>query len=212
MPVAPAANGARFAISRGFVEILAAIAAIVVIGGIVFAAGRITAPREVPAAFSRGVIVGQGGQPLPGGMMPGFGQGGQNPGGLMPGQGGQQDPGGMMPGQRGQGRNLPGYGNGDGNGQPGFGRMGGLLGATGRQLTGQIVSVTADLLTLKLPSGQTVQIPINGNTTFHKRVTAAAGDMAAGSQVVVGLGPRGTAAGGAGGIAGGASDITVVTP
>jgi hypothetical protein len=186
VPVAPTANGARFAISRGFVEILAAIAAIVVIGGVVFAAGRLTAPRQASAAFSRGVIVGQGGQQFPGGMMPG--QGGQG------GQGGQQFPGGMVPGLRGQGR------------------MGGLLGGAGPQINGQVVDVTADLLTLKLASGQTIQIPLNGTTTYHKRATAAAGDVTKGSQVVVGLGPRGAVAGGTGGIVGGASDVMVVTP
>jgi hypothetical protein len=198
MPVAPTATGARFAISRGFVEILAAIAAIVVIGGVVFAAGRLTAPLAGPAAFSRGVILGQGGQQFPGGMMPG--------------QGGQQLPGGMMPGLRGQGRNLPGNGYGNGDDQGGFGRMGGLLGATGPQLKGQVVDVTADLLTLKLASGQTIQIALDGTTTYHKQATAAAGDVTKGSQVVVGLGRRGAVAGGTGGIVGGASDITVVTP
>jgi hypothetical protein len=217
MPVAPAATGARFAISRGFVEILAAIAAIVVIGGVVFAAGRLTAPPAGPAAFSRGVIVGQGGQQFPGGMMPGQGAQ-QNRGNLMPGQGGQQFPGGqqgrggMMPGLRGQGRNLPGNGYGNGDDQGGFGRMGGLLGATGPQLKGQVVDVTADLLTLKLASGQTIQIALDGTTTYHKQATAAAGDVTKGSQVVVGLGRRGAVAGGTGGIVGGASDVTVVTP
>ncbi len=191
MPVAPAATGARFAISRGFVEILAAIAAIVVIGGVVFAAGRLTAPPAGPAAFSRGVIVGQGGQQFPGG---------------------QQGRGGMMPGLRGQGRNLPGNGYGNGDDQGGFGRMGGLLGATGPQLKGQVVDVTADLLTLKLASGQTIQIALDGTTTYHKQATAAAGDVTKGSQVVVGLGRRGAVAGGTGGIVGGASDVTVVTP
>jgi hypothetical protein len=193
MPVAPTANGGRFAISRGFVEILAAVAAIVVIGGVVFAAGRLTAPREAPAAFSRGTVPGQGGQQFPGGMMPGRG-GQQNPGNLMPGQGGQQFPGGIVPGLRGQGR------------------MGGLLGGAGPQINGQVVDVTADLLTLKLASGQTSQIALNATTTYHKQATAAAGDVAKGSQVVVGLGPRGAVAGGTGGIVGGASDVTVVTP
>jgi hypothetical protein len=202
-PVAPTPNGARFAISRGFVEILAAIAAIVVIGGVVFAAGRLTAPPAAPVVA------------FPGGLMPG--QGGQLGPGMMPGQGGQLGPGNLMPGGR-QGRNLPGngygngYGNGNGNDQGGFGRMGGLPGATGPQLRGQVVDVTADLLTLKLASGQTIQIALDGTTTYHKQATAAAGDVTKGSQVVVGLVRRIAGAGGTAGGLGGASDVTVVTP
>jgi hypothetical protein len=198
-PVAPTPNGARFAISRGFIEILAAIAAIAVIGGVVFAAGRLTAPPAAPVVA------------FPGGLMPG--QGGQQAPGMMPGPGGQQGPGNLMPGGR-QGRNLPGngYGNGNGNGQGGFGRMGGLPGATGPQLRGQVVDITADLLTLKLASGQTIQIALDGTTTYRKQATAAAGDVTKGSQVVVGLVRRIAGAGGTAGGLGGASDVTVVTP
>jgi hypothetical protein len=212
VPAAPISLGGRLATRRGFVEILAAVAAIFVIGAVVFALGRVTAPPAGPAvAFPGGMVPGRGGG-FPGGMMPGQdGQPGQRGrGNFQPGQRGR---GNFMPGQPGQpgqpGRGLPGNG-GD---QGGFGRMGGFPGGAGLTLKGEVVDVAADHLTLKLDSGRTVQIGLDSSTTYHGQAPASAGDVAKGSQVVVELGPRGAGAGGTWrDRLGGASDVTIVKP
>jgi hypothetical protein len=105
-----------------------------------------------------------------------------------------------------------------GGGQGGFGAGGGVT------ITGQVVDVAADHLTLKLASGQTIQIPLTGTTTFHSQAAATAADVTPGStvNVQVSRGARGTGGPGAspapgasappagGGGFGAASDVTVV--
>lgn len=165
---------------RGVVDVVLVVAAIFAVGGIGFAAGRVTAPTSNAVA------------------------GGNRTGGN---------------GGAGQ------FGNGGAPGAGFGGAFGGGFGAGGAGITirGQVVSVTADQLTLKLASGQTVQIPLSSSTTYHTATTASASDVTSGSTVQVqvtrggggagGTGNGGTGNGGNGGgrfNLGAASDVTVV--
>lgn len=157
---------------RGRLDLLLALAAVVAIGGVAFAAGRVTAP-----ATSRG----------------GF------PGGF------------TSNGQIGQGVNPNG-----GTGALQGNRLGGAA-----AIKGEVVEITADHLTLKLASGQTVQIALATTTAFHQQAAATAADVATGRQVLVQLAARtpmpdqspGTPGqGGSGFTLGAATDVTVVQP
>jgi hypothetical protein len=176
---------------RGVVDVVLVVAAIFAVGGIGFAAGRVTAPTATAVAGGNRFQGGNGGA-----------------------------------GQLGNGGGPAG----------GFGgAFGGGFGAGGAGITirGEVVSVTADQLTLKLASGQTVQIPLSSSTTYHTATTASASDVTSGSTVQVqvtrggggaggtgnggtgngGTGNGGTGNGGTGGgrfTLGAASDVTVV--
>ncbi len=79
------------------------------------------------------------------------------------------------------------------SGAPGFGVQGGpggLLGAGGFTVRGRVDSVAAEALTVTLASGTTVQIPLDGLTTYHRQADASAGDVQVGSEVLVELGGR----------------------
>lgn len=131
------------------ISIVLGIAVLFAIGGVAFAAGRLTAPAAAStAAGSGGFGAGRGG-----------GNGGGNPG------------------------------NGGGNGF-GFGNGGGALGATGLTIQGTVTAVAADHLTLQLPGGQTVDIPIDSATTFHRQSGAARTDVTAGASVEIALSGR----------------------
>jgi hypothetical protein len=94
---------------------------------------------------------------------------------------------------------------------PGSGFGGGFGGAL--SLQGSIIEVTADHVTLKLASGQTVQVPLDGSTAYHREAAAIASDLQTGAQVLIRF--QASTAGG-GGIRTGqlpaASDITVISP
>jgi hypothetical protein len=110
-------------------------------------------------------------------------------------------------------------GNGQG-GQNGQNRQGGpgTLFSGGPTIEGTVESVTATTLTLKTASGQTIQIALDGTTTYHAQTDASASDVTAGGKVLVRVNLRGGngANGANGGSAGGgvtnptASDVTVV--
>jgi hypothetical protein len=109
-----------------------------------------------------------------------------------------------------------GYFGNRGNGNGGFGGFGGALGAGGVTVTGTVDSVSATTLTLKLASGQTVQIALDPSTTYHSQTNASASDIVTGGtvQVQLNLG-RGGADGGPNASPGTATgptarDITVV--
>ena len=103
-----------------------------------------------------------------------------------------------------------------GGGQGGFGQGAGAI------ITGEVVEVTADHLTLKLANGQSIQIPLTATTTYHSQAPATAADVTPGSTVHVQVSRGGAGgSGGTGGPAasggpgngrgfGAASDITVV--
>jgi hypothetical protein len=100
------------------------------------------------------------------------------------------------------GAQLPGS-SGTGSGQGGFGAgAGGFLGGGGAGITisGEVTAITADQLTLKLASGQTIQIAVDATTAYHTHAAASASDVTTGStvqvQVTRGAGNGGTGSGG----------------
>jgi hypothetical protein len=94
---------------------------------------------------------------------------------------------------------------------PGTGFRGGFGGTLA--LEGTITSVSADQLTLKLDSGQTVTVPLNAGTAYHRQTAAGAADVASGTKVLVQLQSSATGGGGfrTGQLAPAAS-ITLVSP
>jgi hypothetical protein len=118
--------------------------------------------------------------------------------------------------------NFPGGGqgpNGYFGGRQGGGTFGGgVFGAGGAgggvTISGTVDAVSATTLTLKLASGQTIQIALDPTTTYHSQTNASASDIVTGGTVQVQLN-LGRGAGGAGGEDGAvtgptARDITVV--
>ena len=177
MPVAGVAGvGARPAARPGNARLLnlALIGAVVLaIGGIAFAAGRMTAPTLV------GSFQGPNGQNFLGGPQ----------GSVVPGQGGQLPVGGQ-------------------------GGPGAFLGNGGITIEGTVESISDTTLTLRTADGQTVQINLDGSTTYHAQSDASADDVTTGGTVQVRLngGRIGGGNGGNGANGGGASasDVTVV--
>jgi hypothetical protein len=126
--------------------------------------------------------------------------------------------GGANGGNRANGGQFPG------GGQGGFGLGGGIT------ISGEVVEITPDQLTLKLASGQTIQIALSGTTTYHSQASATSADVTPGSTVEVQVGRGGlggpaasggpTASGAPGGPAasggpitrgfGAATDVTIV--
>jgi hypothetical protein len=144
--VAPPPPGPAFAVQavkprRNRLDLLLALAAVVAIGGVAFAAGRMTAPASSQlGGLARGTF-----------------------------------------GANGQDTNRTG-----GTGAfAGGNRLGGAA-----AIKGQVVEITADHLTLKLASGQTVQIALAATTVFHQEAAAASGDVATGRTVLVQLAAR----------------------
>lgn len=122
-----------------------------------------------------------------------------------------------------RGGNFPGGGQGfngyfggrQGNGGAGAGGFGGAFGGAGGGVTiqGTVDAVSSTTLTLKLASGQTIQIALDPTTTYHSQTNASASDVVTGGtvQVQLNLG-RGAGAGSEDGAVTGptARDITVV--
>jgi hypothetical protein len=78
---------------------------------------------------------------------------------------------------------------------------------------GAVVEITADHLTIKLDSGQTLQIPVSATTAYHSQAAASASDVHAGGRVLIQLQPR--VAGSTGAPTGQlapASEITLISP
>ena len=105
---------------------------------------------------------------------------------------------------------------GQGGANGGQGGPGGLF-AGGLTLEGTVESVTDTTLTLKTASGQTIQVALNGSTTYHAQTDATASDVTTGGKVLVRLSGRGGFVGGNGGPAASgaptsptANDVTVV--
>jgi hypothetical protein len=97
-----------------------------------------------------------------------------------------------------------------GGGQGGLGGLGG-----GLTVSGTVQSVTSDTLTIETTSGQTVELSLDSDTTYHRKTDGAAADVATGSTVEVqldfagGLG-RPTASADTSRSVGTASSVTVV--
>jgi hypothetical protein len=82
--------------------------------------------------------------------------------------------------------------NGNPGGFPGDGGQGGVRGdrggfGGGLTITGTVDSVSAESITIKLESGQTVTVGLDGSTTYHQQADAAASDVTAGTTVQVQL-------------------------
>jgi hypothetical protein len=125
----------------------------------------------------------------------------------------------------GGGITLPGGGQGGGNGNGGFqgrgnGQGGIFAGGAGPSIEGTVESVSDTTLTLKTADGQTIQIALNGDTTYHRQSDASESDVVTGSKVLVRInfgrgtfgGPQATAGTNGGPTTGGltANDVTVV--
>ena len=76
----------------------------------------------------------------------------------------------------------------------GFGRGGGFGG--GLTVSGTVVSVTGDTLTIKTASGQTVEVTTGASTTYNTQAPASASDVQAGKTVQVQLDFAGGGGGG----------------
>ncbi len=77
------------------------------------------------------------------------------------------------------------------------------FGGGGGSVTGTVESVTADSMTIKLASGQTVTLAIGSSTTYHSQTSADSSQVTAGSTVIVQTsGGSGTGAPGAAASAG----------
>jgi hypothetical protein len=109
-----------------------------------------------------------------------------------------------------------GKGNGNGNRGNAQGGPGGFLGG-GFTLEGTVESISGTTLTLKTASGQTIQVTLDGSTTYHAQTDATASDVTTGGKVQVRLTGRGAFGGANGGPAASgapsnltATDVTVV--
>lgn len=145
-------------IGARWVSLALATAIAVAIGGIGFAAGRMTAPASVGGA--------SGGRTFGGGQLPG--------------QGANQAPGGQAPN---------GFsGGGSFRGDDGFGDgLRGVLGAGGLSVQGTVQSVEGGVLTLRLASGQAIQVALGSTTTYHAEAAASSSDVKTGGTVIVRL-------------------------
>jgi hypothetical protein len=100
-------------------------------------------------------------------------------------------------GQGGNGGNGGTFAGPGASGAPGRGfGPGGATGAAGFSVQGTVEAMDATSLTIKLASGQTVTIGLNGTTTYHKQAAATAADVTTGSTVLVQLDGRGFGGGG----------------
>jgi hypothetical protein len=138
-----------------------AIAVLFAVGGVAFAAGRLTAPAATAAA-TNGT-----------GRTGGFGGFGNGNGAGNGGNG-----------------TFPGRGNGFGGA---FGGAGGSI-----AVSGTVSEIAADHITLTLANGQSVTIPVDASTQFHRQAGATSKDVTAGTTVQVTLGFGRGAGGGAG--------------
>lgn len=101
----------------------------------------------------------------------------------------------------------------NGNGQGGI-----ISSGAGPSIEGTVESITDTTLTIKTADGQTIQVALNGDTSYHRQSDASASDVVTGTKVLVRLdfrrggGPTGPSAtaGPGGGIGMTADDVTVV--
>jgi hypothetical protein len=105
----------------------------------------------------------------------------------------------------------PGAGFPDASFRPGDATAGrGGIGG-GLSIEGTVDSVTADSITIKLESGQTVTVGLDGDTTYHQQADAIATDVQAGETVILRLGGGFRIGGDSGSTSlGTASDVTIV--
>jgi hypothetical protein len=79
-----------------------------------------------------------------------------------------------------------GFGNGGAGGEFRNGGGGGFGGgATGLTIQGTVTSLDANTVTIKTSGGATLQLSINGDTTYHQQAPASSSDVTTGSTVIV---------------------------
>ncbi len=61
----------------------------------------------------------------------------------------------------------------------------GLFGNGGPTIDGKVASITGDTLTITLPSGDSMTVKLDGDTTYHQSTDATASDVAIGDDVAV---------------------------
>ncbi len=110
------------------------VAALVAVGGLAFAGGRLTAPASTPT-------IGSG---FPGGFPGGFPRG---------------------------------------SFAPGDGIIG--LGQGGLTLRGEVTSLSADAITIRLEDGTSVTVPLDDQTTYHRSSAGQVDDVIVGSTVAI---------------------------
>jgi hypothetical protein len=100
------------------------------------------------------------------------------------------------------------------NGSQPPGGLGGLGGGrAGVSIEGSVVSIDSDSMTVETAAGTTIEVALDGSTTYHQQSDAAASAVTTGSDVIVRLTGGARTGGGAaasGASTGTASDVTVV--
>lgn len=105
----------------------------------------------------------------------------------------------------------PGAGFPDASFRPGNGTTGGTGIGGSLAIEGTVDSVTADSVTIKLESGQTVTVGLDDDTTYHQQSDATASDVQASETVILRIAGRSRIGGDSGPTSlGTASDVTVV--
>jgi hypothetical protein len=140
-------------------------AVLVAVAGVSFAVGRVTAPASATTGSGTVFVPGQGGVIVPGGN-----------GGNLPDASFDPNGNGAFPGG-GQGRGVAG--------DRGFGGFGG-----GLTIGGTVDAISADSITVKLESGQTITVGLDESTTYHQQADAAASDVTTGTTVQLQLAGR----------------------
>ncbi|HET7028072.1 MAG TPA: hypothetical protein VFI28_10325 [Candidatus Limnocylindrales bacterium] len=166
----------------GLVGMMLGVAIVFAVGGVAFAAGRLTAQPTAGNGTQGGTTPGAGSGNAGQGFGNGFGRGNGN-----------------------------GAGNGGGAGA--FGGLGGAAASGSLTISGTVTAVAADHITIQLPGGQTVDVPVDSATTYHRQSGAGASDVKAGATVDVALSGRfGRGGPGASGAPGGASGAPGSSP
>lgn len=148
--------------SSRLLDVALAMAAVLAIGGVAFAAGRMTAPAGAGPAFPRGLA----------------------PGGTVVTPDGSFDPNDRRPGS--------------------IARNGGLV------IDGEVTSIDADSITLKLADEREITFKLEATTTYHEAADASSSDVAVGDDVSVKVAGGRVVAGGDGQPSEmSASDVTV---
>jgi hypothetical protein len=92
----------------------------------------------------------------------------------------------------GQGDQGGGFFRPNASGAPGRGGFGGGAGFGGAvSVKGTVEAIDGSSITIKTPSGTTVTLGLNGDTSYHKQAAATAADVTTGSTVIVQLEGRG---------------------
>jgi hypothetical protein len=75
---------------------------------------------------------------------------------------------------------------------------GGRAFAGGLTVRGQVTAIASDSITVKMDDGTTLQIPLNGSTTYHQATSSTSSAVAVGDKVAVQAGPPTVTSGGPG--------------